>query len=127
MCDGVITLEFTYKCLVDGATVEIETDICESDFEKLSKVSFNHINKCRVKIHDGDNMWDIDFFKNKKGEIYLALAEVEMPESCNYVPAILPILEPYAVFWVEKNDSRFASKNLSDEVSVKQMLKELTS
>ena len=71
--------------------------------------------KTRAKIVCGSHTWDIDFLrKPKSGEIYLALAEVEMPEFERQLPSVHPYLEPYAVKWITHGDKRFNNRNLAN-------------
>lgn len=117
---------FTYKTKVSGSTVEIETDITSHDYQKLSLVVKPVILKTRAKLQDGVNTWDIDFFKTpKSGNIYLAMAEVEMPEFENELPSIIELLEPYALRWVDLGDKRFNNRNLANPKKVAQSLTQL--
>lgn len=106
---------FTFKTKVRGSTVEIENEISTHDYQKLFLICKPVIVKTRAKIACGDYTWDIDFLrKHKSGEIYLAMAEVEMPEFANDIPKVHELLEPYAMKWIDQGDKRFNNRNLSN-------------
>lgn len=107
------TYLFTYKTRVQGSVVEIETEIGTHDYQKLFLIAKPWLVKTRAKFQQGNYTWDMDFFRTpKQGSIYLCMAEVEMPEFEVDCPDILPILQPYAVQWIENGDKRFNNKNL---------------
>ena len=119
---------FTYKTKVGGNVVEIETDISLHDYNKLFLIVKPVIHKTRIKYKNNQHTWDIDFFKTpKSGNIYLAMAEVEMPEFEFETPEPLEMLKPYIVKWVDAGDKRFSNKNLWNASKVSQMVREITS
>lgn len=106
---------FTYKVKVMGSIVEVECPISTHDFQKLFLICKPLIIKTRAKVVCGLYTWDIDFLrKPKSGDIYLAMAEVEMPEFEHEVPATLDLLEPYALKWIDQGDKRFNNRNLGN-------------
>lgn len=116
---------FTYKTKVQGATVEIETDLPIHDYQKLFLIVKPVIVKTRVKIPDGNINWDVDFFKTpKQGTVYLTMAEAEMPEFETENPPIHPLLEPYALRWVDVGDKRFNNRQLANAKKVNNLLKD---
>jgi CYTH domain-containing protein len=116
---------FTFKTKVRGSTVEIENEISTHDYQKLFLICKPVIVKTRAKIACGDYTWDIDFLrKHKSGEIYLALAEVEMPEFANDIPNVHELLEPYAQKWIDQGDKRFNNRNLGNSNKVNKLLKD---
>jgi CYTH domain-containing protein len=119
---------FTFKTKVQGATVELEQEISTHDYQKLFLIVKPWLIKTRAKIVQGSFTWDIDFFKTpKQGMVYLAIAEVEMPEFETQTPEIHPLLEPYAVRWIDFGDKRFNNKNLAHMKKVKTMLSQMES
>jgi len=114
---------FTYKLKISGGqTVEIETDISTHDFIKLVEAVNEKIIKDRISIEMGDETWEIDFLKDPKtGNIYLIIAEVEMPE-WQYVPTVIPnFISNHLVFPVPKNDKRFNNKQLGSPTEVRKL------
>lgn len=117
---------FTYKTKVSGSTVEIETQISVHDYHKLMLIVKPLVLKTRAKICQGDLTWDIDFFKTpKSGQVYLMMAEVEMPEFQTEQPDLHPLLHPYALKWIDLGDKRFNNKNLANIKKVQKTLIEL--
>jgi len=117
------TYLFTYKARVQGSVVEIETEIRTHDYQKLFLIAHPWLVKTRAKFQEGNHTWDIDFFRTpKQGNIYLAMAEVEMPEFEVDCPDILPILQAYAVKWIDNGDKRFNNKNLCNAKKVAKIL-----
>lgn len=119
---------FTYKTKVSGNTVEIETSITVHDFQKLFLIAKPVILKTRLKFVDQEknHTWDIDFLKTpKSGDIYLAMAEVEMPEFEVDLPEILPVLQPYVVKWIDMGDKRFNNRNLHNSKKVASLVRSI--
>jgi hypothetical protein len=68
----------------------------------------------------------VDFFKNpKSGDIYLSMAEVEMPEFELDLPEVHPLLQENFWRWIDANDKRFQNKNLGNYKKVLMNLKGL--
>jgi CYTH domain-containing protein len=106
---------FTFKTRVRGSTVEVESLLSVHDYQKLFLICKPVIIKTRAKVKQDAYTWDIDFLrKPKSGDIYLAMAEVEMPEFEHDVPRTLDLLEPYALRWIDQGDKRFNNRNLSN-------------
>lgn len=119
---------FTYKVKVMGSTVEVESPLCPHDYHKLMLIVKPLVLKTRAKIQQDDLTWDIDFFKTpKSGQVYLSMAEVEMPEFQTEVPELHPLLHPYALKWIDLGDKRFNNKNLANLNKVKKLLKDIPS
>ena len=117
---------FTYKTKVSSETVELEHQISIHDYHKLCLIVKPIIHKTRIKCKDGVYTWDIDFFKTpKSGNIYFAMAEVEMPEFEFEAPMPLDIISPYIAKWVDPGDKRFGNKNLWNPIKVAKLLKEV--
>jgi CYTH domain-containing protein len=118
---------FTFKTKVRGSTVEIENPISTQDYQKLFLICKPVIVKTRAKIVCGDYTWDIDFLrKHKSGEIYLAIAEVEMPEFATELPLIHELLSPHAIKWIDQGDKRFNNRNLSNPKKATKAIEEIT-
>lgn len=118
---------FTFKTKVRGATVEIENAISVHDYQKLFLIAKPVIVKTRAKIQCVSHHWDVDFLrKTKSGEVYLVMAEAEMPEFATDLPDIHKLLEPYALKWVDQGDKRFNNRNLSNPKKASKAVSELT-
>lgn len=106
--------------------MEIENEISTHDYQKLFLICKPVIVKTRAKIACGDYTWDIDFLrKHKSGEIYLVMAEVEMPEFEHDVPDAHELLAPYALRWIDQSDKRFNNRNLSNPKKAAKNLQEV--
>lgn len=117
---------FTYKTRVAGNVVELEQSIPIHDYHKLFLIAKPVIYKTRCKFKEKDFQWDIDFFKNtKSGQIYLTLAEVEMPEFCSEVPEIHSLVAHCFGKWIEASDKRFQNRNLGNKNKVSKLLREI--
>ena len=117
---------FTYKQMVGEQLVEIETAITREDYQKLQTTNVAQLFKLRGKAIVDGLWWDIDWFLHPRShEIYLAMAEVEMPEHQTQLPEIPHWLKPHALMWVPKNDPRFINKNLVNPDQVSESLREL--
>ena len=101
--------QMTVKRTVKGQTIEIETDICFSDFSSLWGVAIVKLEKIRYLIDD----WEIDFFKNNN-ENYFAQAEIELPPDVDYPDKILKIIEKDILYSVKKGDNRFSNKKIGN-------------
>lgn len=118
---------FSYKRMVDGQMVEIETDLSAIDFKRLWKLRAEALQKARYSWHDGPYKWDVDFFKTDSGGTYFALAEVEMPEEQTEPPPPADILASHVLLLAPRDDSRFTSKRLADRMHAERLLKEIQS
>jgi CYTH domain-containing protein len=107
---------FTYKKLIDNNLIEIETKISAKDFLVLwESINKKHkIEKIRYKIDE----WEIDYFYDDK-KVYLAMAEIELPEN-QEEPEIIPdFIKKYVIHSVAKHDIRFCNANLTLKKSKK--------
>jgi CYTH domain-containing protein len=120
--NGTIRHVFTYKRLIDGQVVEIETDISAVDFERLWSQRRETLQKARYSWPDGPFHWDVDFFKTDDGRTYFAQAEVEMPEEQREPPPLPPSLAGHLLATAPAGDQRFTSKRLADRVHAEKLL-----
>lgn len=117
---------FTFKTKVRGATVEIENQISVHDYMKLFLIAQPVIVKTRAKILCDSHHWDVDFLrKPKSGDVYLVMAEAEMPEFATELPEIHTLLEPYALKWIDHGDKRFNNRNLGDPKKATKAVEEI--
>jgi len=118
---------FTYKRLIDGQVVEIETDISAADFERLWSQRRETLQKARYSWNDDRFHWDVDFFKTEDGRTYFAQAEVEMPEHDREPPPPPPRLAGHLLAMAPAGDPRFTSKRLADRVHAEKLLADIRS
>lgn len=115
---------FTLKVTTAGRTIEIEKKIDSRDFEDLWNIALNKLEKVRYVVKSKE-VWEIDFFKDYKDEIYMAVAEVEIPED-EYEPTFLPdIIQKNLFYTVPLTDTRFSNKLLGDARYASQLLKQI--
>lgn len=115
---------FTYKQMIDGKLLEIETDVLEADFElgKLAKTT--GLIKERYVIFDkNDYRWEIDFLLTETGEVYFSLFEVETePTVTSMTPPAF--LAPYVELAVPREHSIFfTNQRLSDQAYAAEVMK----
>jgi len=125
--DGTTRHVFTYKRLVDGQVVEIETEISVADFERLWSQRRETLQKARYSWPDGPFSWDVDFFKTDDGRTYFAQAEVEMPEEQTEPPPLPPSLAGHLLATAPAGDQRFSSKRLANPAHAEKLLAEIKS
>lgn len=125
--DGGTRHVFTYKRLIDGQVVEIETEISSLDFERLWSQRRETLQKARYSWTDGPFHWDVDFFKTDDGRTYFAQAEVEMPEQQREPPPLPPNLAGHLLATAPAGDPRFTSKRLADRAHAERLLAEIRS
>ena len=125
--DGAISHVFTFKRLVDGQVVEIETTISAIDFDRLWSQRRETLQKARYSWPDGHFHWDVDFFKADDGHTYFAQAEVEMPEEQVEPPPLPPSLAGHLLATAPAGDQRFTSKRLADQAHAEALLAHILS
>lgn len=104
----------TYKHIINGEQVEIETEILSEDYEKLNKRALSRISKVRYKILDGSNTWEVDLFYRKFSDDlpYFILAEVELPVG-QEAPATIPsIISKHLLYEVPIGNNEFSNTKL---------------
>lgn len=121
---GKINYFFTLKVTTAGRTIEIEKSIDKRDFEDLWNIALNKLEKTRY-ILKFEDVWEVDFFKDYKDEVYICVAEVELPED-QYEPySIPPSVQKKLLYSVPLTDTRFSNKLLGDARYASQLLKEI--
>lgn len=128
---------FTFKHrLPNGKNIEIEKNFNSSEFEELWEFTKEKVSKRRVSIFPKKDeielnhwknviQWDIDFIRWGSGKNHFIIAEVEMLSFMEKPLGILPILKPYIIHEVAKQDNRFTARKLSDEKHAIKLAKEL--
>lgn len=113
-------LKFTYKVRVGADLVEIETDLSQADYNKLITIARGTIVKTRITVPVGDLKWEVDFFHDEyNANLYLVMAEVEMPEGVDAPAEIPSFITDHLLYAVDREDRRFDNANLSDPDGVR--------
>lgn len=108
---------FTFKQMIDGRLLEIETPVSAEDFDLAKKAATHGLKKERHVVYEhldeGSLKWEIDFLFDGE-EQYFALVEIEVPEDSE-VPLFPPFLKPYLVQRVpQEHNIYFTNFRLTD-------------
>lgn len=102
----------SFKCNTGKRTVEIENKrVSKRDFDDVWPFCMNKVYKVRNLTPEG---WEIDFFLDHRSEVYLVMAEYEMPEGQEAPKEIPDYISENLIYEVPLTDFRFSSKLLSD-------------
>ena len=123
--NGSETYYFTLKVNTAGRCVEIETKLDQRDFNDLWQLALNQLEKIRYIIKHEKNTWEIDFIKDYKGETYIAVAEVELPEDQMEPDSVPNIVKKNLLYKVPLTDNRFSNKLLSNAKYAAELLDEI--
>ena len=105
---------FTLKANTNGRCIEVENKLDKRDFDDLWGIALNKLEKVRYEVKNGRHLWECDFFRDYKGETYIAVAEVELPEG-QLEPDNLPFfIRENLLYKVPLTDTRFSNKLLGD-------------
>lgn len=117
---------FTYKATVGGKTIEIESEITQSDYDSLKKSkSVVFLKKTRhAFLGPDDALWELDIFYDAKLAVYLVMAEVEYPDN-EERPPLPHFFEGSVLYEVPKTDKRFNNKNLTKPGLVRSIVSDL--
>lgn len=116
---------FTYKISAPSDAgerlIEIETTLDARDFDDLWPLTTRRIHKLRRTETDAHgHQWDVDVFFNEAGDLYLAMAECELPEGIEAPEAVLPSLQVQVRYLVPRaRQTEFANTRLSDPAYVR--------
>ena len=117
---------FCFKHRVKNRIVEIEQEIDARDFDDLAHSFVLHLRKIRYIIEHDDGMWEVDFFKDRKGKNYFVMAEHEMPELQLKPKSIPAIIADCMLHKVEPFDGNYGSNRLCDIQHATHILETLT-
>ncbi len=118
---------FTYKIAAPSGDserlIEIETPLEPRDFDDLWPLTTRRIHKLRHTTTDAHgHQWDVDVFFDEAGDLYLAMAECELPEGVEAPPQVLPELAPHVRYLVPRaRQTEFANTRLSDPAYVRSL------
>jgi CYTH domain-containing protein len=116
---------FTYKISAPTGSgerlIEIETPLEARDFDDLWPLTTRRIHKLRRTETDAHgHQWDVDVFLEETGDLYLAMAECELPEGVEAPLEVLPALAPLVRYLVPRaRQTEFANTRLSDPAYVR--------
>lgn len=116
---------FTLKANTNGRCIEVENKLDKRDFQDLWAISLNKLEKIRYEIPSGRHVWECDFFKDYKGETYIAVAEVEMPEGQLEPDSLPSFIKQNLLHKVSLTDTRFSNKLISDPRYATDLLNEI--
>lgn len=117
----------TFKQKVTGRKVEIEKDLEPRDGMDLWEVSTRKIKKIRHYADNRDRtVWETDLFYNlDTGDLYFAMAEIELPEGSPPPEKLPDFLQKFLLFKVPLTDDRFSNKRLGDMEYAKTLYTEI--
>ena len=125
--DDFIQYFHTFKYNTPRGLVEIENKISKDDFDMLLEVSTRKLNKTRYSKKFEDVTWDVDFLKSDDGSVYFAMAEAEFKDPERFEVDLLPILQPYLLHAVSKEESKYFTNNkLCDQDYARKLLMDVT-
>jgi CYTH domain-containing protein len=116
---------FTLKVNTAGRVIEIEKNIDERDFNDLWDIALNKLQKIRYIVKNNEDSWELDFFKDYRGETYMAVAEIEMPENQIEPDSVPDIVKKNLIYKVPLTDARFSNKLLGDARYAAELLQEI--
>lgn len=116
---------FTMKVNTGGRCVEVENKLDKRDFDDLWNISLNKLEKIRYDVKNGKHLWECDFFKDYRGETYMAIAEVELPEGQMEPDNTPAFIKDNLLYRVALTDTRFSNKLLGDARYAADLLNEI--
>ena len=116
---------YTFKQKVTGRQVEIEQSLNTRDGMDLWEVADLKLKKTRHYYENKDRtVWEIDLFYSSDG-LYMALAEIELPEGSPPPNELPELLQKHLLFEVPLTDDRFSNKRLGDVKYVQRLYEEI--
>ncbi len=104
----------TYKHIIDGEQIEIETNILSEDYGKLNRRALSRLNKIRYRILNGFDAWEVDLFYRKFSDDlpYFILAEIELPVG-QVAPTTIPsVISKHLLYEVPIGNNEFSNTKL---------------
>lgn len=104
----------TYKHMIDGELIEIETNILSADYQKLNKRSFSRLSKIRYRILHKSGTWEVDlFYRGLSDDLpYFILAEIELPVGQAAPISIPSIISKHLLYEVPMENNEFSNTKL---------------
>lgn len=106
----------TFKQKVSERKIEVEKTLSTRDGMDLWEVATSKLKKIRHYVDNGDGtIWEIDLFYNPDtGDLYFAMAEIELEEGSPPPDELPDFLQKFLLFKVPLTDDRFLNKRLGD-------------
>lgn len=123
--NGAVQYVFALKVNTNGRCIEVEKNLDKRDFDDLWAIALNKLEKIRYVFKHGKNTWELDFFKDYRGETYMAVAEVELPEDQMEPDTVPDVVKKNTIYKVGLTDTRFSNKLLGDARYAAELLNEI--
>jgi CYTH domain-containing protein len=117
---------FALKVNTAGRCIEIENNLDKRDFDDLWAIALNQLEKVRYIVKHNKACWELDFFKDYRGQTYMAVAEIELPEDQMEPDSIPDVVKKNMLFKVPLTDTRFSNKLLGNARYAAELLNEIT-
>lgn len=117
----------TFKQKVTERKIEVEKTLSTRDGMDLWEVATSKLKKVRHYADNGDGtVWEIDLFYNPDtGDLYFAMAEIELEEGFPPPDELPDFLQKFLLFKVPLTDDRFLNKRLGDMEYAKNLYTEI--
>jgi len=104
----------TYKHMIDGELIEIETNISSADYQKLNKRALSRLSKIRYRILHESGTWEVDlFYRGLSDDLpYFILAEIELPVGQAAPISIPSIISKHLLYEVPMENNEFSNTKL---------------
>lgn len=104
----------TYKHMIDGELIEIETNISSADYQKLNKRALSRLSKIRYRILHKSGTWEVDlFYRGLSDDLpYFILAEIELPAGQVAPTSIPSIISKHLLYEVPLENNEFSNTKL---------------
>lgn len=104
----------TYKHMIDGELIEIETNISSADYQKLNKRALSRLSKIRYRILHKSGTWEVDlFYRGLSDDLpYFILAEIELPAGQAAPTSIPSIISKHLLYEVPLENNEFSNTKL---------------
>jgi len=104
----------TYKHIINGEQIEVETEILSEDYSKLNKRALSRLCKIRYGILHRSSIWEVDLFYRKLSDPlpYFILAEIELPAG-QVAPVSIPsVVSKHLLYEVPLENNEFSNTKL---------------
>ena len=104
----------TYKHMINGELIEVETDILSEDYSKLNKRALSRLSKIRYRILNEFDTWEVDLFYRKFSDDlpYFILAEIELPVGQAAPTTIPSVISKHLLYEVPIGNNEFSNTKL---------------